>query len=82
MTFQVSIQRRLARLETGRQQADTAGREAFVVLVGHPGETHLEMTSSDATRCWFEERPGPGPQISDFGEFASVLHMTEDEANA
>jgi hypothetical protein len=80
----VSIRKRLERLEAGRQkQADTAGREAFIVRGAFDGERHLEMTSSpDARRCWFEEMPGPGKQLADFGEFAFVLELTEDEANA
>ena len=73
---------RLKRLEAARhKQADT-GREAFVVLGCYDGERHLEMTSSDAGRCWFQEKPGPGPQISDFGQFAYVLHLTQAEADA
>ena len=76
--------KRLERLETVRQQqTETAGREAFIVLGAFEGERHLELTSApDAGRCWFEQRPGPGPQLSDFGEFALVLALTEDEANA
>jgi hypothetical protein len=73
---------RLKRLEAARhKQADT-GRGAFVVLRCYDGERHLEMTSSDAGRCWFQEKPGPGPQISDFGQFAYVLHLTQAEADA
>jgi hypothetical protein len=84
MTHKLSLLRRLERLEFARQkQAETAGREAFIVLGAFEGERHLELTSSpDAARCWFEQRPGPGPQLSDFGEFALVLALTEDEANA
>jgi hypothetical protein len=83
MTRTVSIRKRLERLEAARQkQADTAGREAFIVLGAFNGERHLEMTSSpDAGRCWFQEMPGPGPQLADFGEFAFALDLTEDEAN-
>ena len=84
MTRTVSIRKRLERLEAARQkQADTAGREAFIVLGTYDGERHLEMTSApDAGRCWFQEMPGPGKQLADFGEFALVLHLTDDEANA
>ena len=81
MTRGVSILKRLARLEAVRQkQALTSGREAFIVLGYYDGERHLEMTSSDGGRCWFLEQPGPGPQISDFGEFELVVELTEDEA--
>ena len=84
MMRRLSLRKRLERLETARQkQAGTAGREAFIVLGAYEGETHLGMTSSpDAGRCWFQERPGPGRQLADFGEFAVVLHLTEAEANA
>ena len=77
-----SLKKRLARLEAARlKQAAASGREAFIVSGPYNGERHLEMTSSDDCRCWFRERPGPGPQLSDFGEFASVLGFTEAEAN-
>jgi hypothetical protein len=73
--------KRLERLEAARQeQAEAAGREAFVVVGTYEGETHLEMSSSDGGRCWFLERPGPGKHLTDFGEFAVVVHFTEDEA--
>lgn len=82
VTRTLSIRKRLARLEAVREkQAEAAGREAFIVSGFYDGETHLEMTSSpDAGRCWFLEQPGPGPQISDFGEFSVVVELTEAEA--
>jgi hypothetical protein len=82
MTRGLSIRKRLARLEASRQQqVESAGREAFVVMGAHEGETHLEMSVCDGGRCWFLlEVPGPGPQISDFGDFSVVVHFTEDEA--
>jgi hypothetical protein len=73
---------RLKRLEAVRHKQVDTGREAFVVLGDYEGERHLEMTSSDAGRCWFQEKPGRGPQISDFGQFAFVLHLTQAEADA
>jgi hypothetical protein len=78
----LSIRKRLERLEAvQRKQAEAAGREAFIVMGAREGERHLEMTSSpDAGRCWFLERPGPGPQLADFGAFAVVLELTEAEA--
>jgi hypothetical protein len=83
-TRNLSLLKRLLRLEAVQQKkAETSGREAFIVMGGHEGETHLEMTSSpDAVSCWFQQRPGPGPQLSDFGQFAFVLHLTQAEANA
>jgi hypothetical protein len=81
VTGRLSIRKRLARLEAVRQkQAEAAGREAFIVLGAHQGETHLEMTGSDGGRSWFLKRPGPGKQLTDFGEFALVVELTEDEA--
>jgi hypothetical protein len=79
----ISRLKQLERAECVRQrQADTAGQEAFVVFGCFDGERHLEMTSSDAGRCWFQERPGPGPQLADFGPFASILYLTPAEAEA
>ena len=60
-----------------QKRAEKSGREAFVVQGSYDGETHLEMTCTDGGLCWFLERPGPGPQISDFGEFSVVVHFTE-----
>ena len=77
----LSIGKRLTRLEAVRQkQAETSGRDAFVVMGIHEGATHLALTSSDGGCCWFQQQPGPGPQISDFGEFSLVVHFTEFEA--
>jgi hypothetical protein len=81
MIRSLSIRKRLEHLEAVRQkQAENSGREAFIVLGYYDGERHLEMTSSDGGRCWFLEQPGPGPQISDLGEFELVVELTEDEA--
>lgn len=69
----ISRLKRLGRMERAREkQTDTVEREAVIVIGFCEGERHLEMTSSGGGRCWFEERPGPGPQISDFGKFKSV----------
>jgi hypothetical protein len=77
------LKKRLARLEAVRQkQAETAGREAFIVWDPFDGEKHLKITSSDAGRCWFQEMPGPGPQLSDFGKFALILHLTPAEMDS
>jgi hypothetical protein len=82
VTGRLSIWKRLARLEAVRQkQAETLGREAFIVMGTHEGETHLEMTGSDGGRCWFQEQPGPGPQLAHFGSFSVVVGFTEAEAN-
>ena len=75
---------RVRRLEAVQQRkhADVPYREAWIVMGDFDGERHLEMTCCDRGRCWFEERPGPGPQISDFGTFVFVAGMTRDEADA
>ena len=81
MSHRSSIRRRLDRLEAARQ-ANAADRAAFFVLAGDGGrEHHLEITSCDGGRVWFQERPGPGPQLADFGHFAQVVDFTDDEAN-
>jgi hypothetical protein len=73
----------LERLEAVRQkQTETAGRGALIEMEFCDGETHLVMTSSDARQCWFQVRPGPGPQLADFGEFAAVLYLTPAEMEA
>jgi len=79
----LSIRKRLERLEAVRQkQADAAGREAFIEIGNFDGERHLVTTSPpDEPRCYFQEMPGPGPQLADFGEFGLVLHLTRFEMN-
>jgi hypothetical protein len=44
-------------------------------------ERHLLMTRQDYGRDWFQERPGPGPQLADFGPYGLVLHLTKAEMN-
>jgi len=74
----------LERLEAVRQKhADGAGREAFIEMGDFDGERHLVMTSPpDQARCYFQEMPGPGLQLADFGAFAGVLHLTPAEMDA
>jgi hypothetical protein len=61
---------RLKRLEAVRQkQEKVVCREALIVLGLIDGERHLVMTGEGEGRVYFEERPGSGPQLSDFGEF-------------
>lgn len=77
-----SLWKRLERLETAeRISTASAGREAFIEMWSHDGERHLVMTRADVGRYWFQEQPGPGPQLADFGEFSLVLQFTEDEMN-
>jgi len=80
----LSIRSRLERLEAIRQKrASALQREAFVEIFEEDCvERHLVMNSPpDAQRVFFQERPGPGPQLADFGEFGSVLYLTPDEMN-
>jgi hypothetical protein len=67
-----SMWKRLERLEAIRQkQASTPSRQAWVELrAGSSVEKHIEMTRDvDDTRRYFKELPGPGKQLSDFGQF-------------
>jgi hypothetical protein len=76
-----SIRKRLERLEAVRQKGANV---VFIEIWPDDcvGERHLVMTSSpDAGLCWFQERPGPGPKLEDFGEFECVLHLTTAEMN-
>ena len=79
-----TIRKRVERLEaTLQKRASAVYREAFVeICVGCPDERHVVMTGSDGGRYWFQEEPGPGPQLADFGPFAYVLHLTAAEMNA
>jgi hypothetical protein len=74
------IRKRLERLEAVRQQQiNIVGRGALVEILpfDYVGERHLVMTGfADAGQDRFQERPGPGPQLVDFGEFAFALGLT------
>lgn len=75
-----SLRTRLQRLEAARQKRKKADdREALIVMGLIEGERHLVMTGADGGRVFFEERPGPGPQLSDFGEFHPALWLTPAE---
>ena len=79
------MRKRLERLEARWQkQASPVYREAFIeILADDCIERHLVMTSPpDAQRCFFQERPGPGPQLADFGKFDLVLALTPAEMEA
>jgi hypothetical protein len=79
-----SIRKRIGRLEAdGKKREIGAFRSAFIeVLAEDCVERHLVMISPlDAQQCFFQERPGPGPKLVDFGEFGMVLHLTTDEMN-
>jgi hypothetical protein len=84
MKHRSTIRKRLERLEaTLQKRASAVYREAFVeICFDCPGERHVVMTGSDGGRYWFREEPGPGPQLSDFGEFAFVLGVTPAEMDA
>ena len=78
-----SIWKRLERLEAVRQkQADATDRQAFIEMGYFAGERHLILTSPPGQpACYFQEMPGPGPQIADFGKFSFVLVLTSAEMN-
>jgi hypothetical protein len=84
MKSRSSIRKRIERLETNwKERAITAARSAFIkILAEDCAERHLVMTSlPDAQQCFFQERPGPGRKLADFGEFGLVLHLTTAEMN-
>jgi hypothetical protein len=85
MMRRLPIRKRLERLEARQQkEASPACREAFIeILADDCVERHLVMTSPpDAQRCFFQQEPGPGPQLADFGEFSLALYLTPAEMEA
>jgi hypothetical protein len=78
-----SIRKRIERLETDwKKLAITVERSAFIeTLAGDCVERHLVMISPPGDQCFFQERPGLGPNLADFGQFGMVLHLTTDEMN-
>jgi hypothetical protein len=84
MIRRLLIRKRIQRLEAVEaKQAHTELRDALIeMLSGWEGERHLAMVSPPgAGRCIFQERPGPGPQLADFGEFSWVLRLSTAEIN-
>ena len=80
-----SIRKRIEQLEADwKEQTVTVGRSAFIeTLAEDCVERHLVMISPPGDQqCFFQERPGLGPKLADFGEFGMVLHLTTDEMNA
>ncbi len=79
-----SIRKRMERLEADWKQTVTIERSAFIeVLAEDCVERHLVMISPPGDQqCFFQERPGLGPKLDDFGQFGMVLHLTTDEMNA
>jgi len=78
------IRKRIQRLEAAEtKQANTELPDAWIeMLSGWEGERHLAMVSPPGKgRCIFQERPGPGPQLADFGEFSWVLRLSTAEMN-
>jgi hypothetical protein len=80
----LSTRTRLERLEAEQAKA-TDSREAWIASFHGDdhgdARRHLVASHSDGLRCWFLERPGPGPQIEDFGKFECVVQLTADEMN-
>jgi hypothetical protein len=67
-------------LEARRVKTELS-REAWIVT--DPSDTaaehHLVLVSpANARRCQFEQRPGPGPQLADFGEFDMFIELSSD----
>ena len=80
----LGTRKRLERLEAVQaRKTAVPDRDALVVIYdgddGGDAARHLVMTGSDRGQYWFQERPDPGPQIEDFGEFAPVVYLTSDE---
>jgi len=81
----MTLRKRVERLESLRKKRANAGlRGAIIVMCGEDcDERHLEMTSPPASlECTFVEKPGPGPQLQDFGEFGPVVWFTPAEWEA
>jgi hypothetical protein len=83
-TRNLSIRKRLERLEATRaKQAEEAERDAIIILSDKlADEYHLVTSQPGATARLFQQAPGPGKQLWDFGRFTTVVHLTSDEANA
>jgi hypothetical protein len=80
-----STRTRLERLEAAVSTTATQPyREAFIEMLALGAtERHLvRLSDPGAARCYFQELPGPGPQLADFGDFIWVLHLTTAEMNA
>lgn len=85
MKRRLSIRARLERLEAAiAGKAPPLYREAFILIDADvTGERHLAMLSpEEQARCYFQEMPGPGPQLVDFGKFSTVVAFTPDEWDA
>ena len=75
-----SLRKRLQRLEKVRQKrATTLLPDAFVEMTDEWVEEKHLVRSTVAGRCYFREMPEPGPQITDFGPFDTVLYASIDE---
>jgi hypothetical protein len=85
MKRSLSIRKRLEHLEAGCQ-VDTVAREAFIEICSEQSdsaERHVELLSNRSEPRWyFQEKPGPGLQLDDFGKFGLVLWLTYAEMNA
>jgi hypothetical protein len=78
-----SIRRRLERLEASMPKW-SSDHQKWAIVEFYPieGEKHLELVSSGPGQCQFIERPGPGPQLKDYGDFDPVFYMSECEMRA
>jgi len=79
-----SLRKRLERLERRRgTRASDAGRSALVrqLLDLSDGERHLEVVWHSQGHYTFQEAPGPGPRLKDFGKFDSVVCLSPFEVD-
>ena len=84
MVRRLSVSRRLTRLEAAQQRhTNSAYPEAWVELcAGRSVEKHVVLTSAaEGGRWYFQELPGPGKQLADFGKFSMLMEMTTCEMN-
>jgi len=79
-----SLRTRLERLEAvqSREMAEANLTAIVKNSLGVEGQFHLEPTAFFRNQAHsFEMRPGPGPQIEDFGQFEAVVWLTTAESN-
>ena len=78
-----TLRKRLERLEAGaNSRMNTAGRSALVKMSLDFSDSprHLEVVYQAQGHYTFQEAPGPGPKLEDFGEFDSVIWLTPFES--
>ena len=78
MKRRLSTRTRLERLEEAVDKNRTGSDGMAIIEMGPrtDGERHIVV---DPAHGHFREMPGPGPQLSDFGNFSPVVYMTSHE---